>query len=176
MLRALNRIAAAMLVLVTMGCAQTDAGITTAVKTQLAADENVKASQVTVDTTNAVVTLSGSVDTASAKSRAVEIARGTDGVVNVVDRIQVAGTTAVREETYSADRAMFSDTAITAGVKGKLAGDPTVRGLRIDVDTQNQIVTLTGDVRSHGERDRALRLAREVEGVKDVVDRLTVKP
>ena len=166
----------AILVLVATGCAQTDAGITTAVKTQLAADDAVKASQINVDTRNAVVTLSGSVDTATAKSRAVEIARATNGVANVVDAIQVSGATAVARETYSADRAMFSNSAITAGVKGKLAGDPTVRALRIDVDTQNQIVTLAGDVRSPGERDRALQLARAVEGVKDVVDRLTVKP
>lgn len=164
------------LVLASAACAQTDAGITTSVKAQLAADDDVKVFQINVETNNKVVTLSGAVDTARAKSRAVEIARGTDGVANVVDKIQVTGATEVATETYSPDRAMFSDTALTAGVKGKLAGDPMVSALAIDVDTENQIVTLTGDVRTNAERQRAVRLAREVAGVKDVVDRLTVKP
>jgi hyperosmotically inducible periplasmic protein len=168
-------IGAATALLITVACAQTDAGITTAVKSQLAADEDVKAYQIDVDTRDKVVTLSGDVETATAKSRAVEIARTTDGVTNVVDNIQVTGATAEKPQGYSAERAMFSDTALTAGVKGKLAGDPTVSALRIDVDTEDQVVTLSGEVRTETEREQALKLAGEVEGVKSVTDRLTVR-
>src|ERR671911_1836897 len=81
-------IAAAGLVF-TVACAQTDAGITTNVKTKLAADDMVKAYQVDVDTANGVVTLSGAVENAAAKERAVTIARGTDGVRDVVDQIRI---------------------------------------------------------------------------------------
>jgi osmotically-inducible protein OsmY len=75
--------------ILTVACAQTDAGITTNVKTKLAADDTVKAYQVDVDTRNGVVTLSGAVQTAAAKEQAIMIARGTDGVRDVVDQIRV---------------------------------------------------------------------------------------
>jgi hypothetical protein len=64
----------------TVACAQTDAGITTAVKSKLAADDTVKAYQVNVTTDNKVVTLEGEVDSAAAETMAIQIARDTDGV------------------------------------------------------------------------------------------------
>ena len=73
-----------------IACAETDPGITTAVKTKLAADDVVKAYRIDVDTKNHVVTLSGAVDTPVARERAVQIARGTDGVTNVVDNLTVS--------------------------------------------------------------------------------------
>ena len=81
------------LCLVAVACAQTDAGITTKVKSKLAADDTVKAYQIDVDTRDKVVTLSGSVDSQSAKEQAVSLARGTEGVADVVDNITVAGAT-----------------------------------------------------------------------------------
>jgi len=75
--------------IMTVACAQTDAGITTNVKTKLAADDTVKAYQVDVDTRNGVVTLSGAVETAVAKDQAIRIARETDGVRDVIDQIRV---------------------------------------------------------------------------------------
>lgn len=42
-----------------IGCAQSDAGITTSVKSQLAADDVVKARRIDVDTRDRVVTLTG---------------------------------------------------------------------------------------------------------------------
>ena len=61
----------AAVVLLATACAQTDAGVTTKVKAKLAADDTVKAYQIDVDTQNKIVTLSGSVDSAAAKDRAV---------------------------------------------------------------------------------------------------------
>ena len=78
----------------TVACGQTDAGITTAVKSKLAADDTVKAYQVDVDTDNHVVTLTGDVNTSLAKDRAVEIARATDGVRDVIDQIRVTDAAA----------------------------------------------------------------------------------
>jgi hypothetical protein len=77
-----------------VGCGQTDAGITTAVKSKLAADDTVKAYQVNVDTSNHVVTLKGDVNTSIAKERAVAIARNTDGVRDVIDQLDVIDTAA----------------------------------------------------------------------------------
>lgn len=45
-----------------------------------------------------------------------------------------------------------------------------------DVDTHDGVVTLTGEVRSREERDQALKLARDTAGVKDVIDKMTIRP
>src|SRR5688572_26743606 len=76
-------------VLVMAACSQSDPGVTTAVKTKLAADDTVKAYKIDVDTKEGVVTLTGTVDTAEAKTRAVEVARSTKGVVSVTDQLSV---------------------------------------------------------------------------------------
>jgi hyperosmotically inducible protein len=159
-------------------CGKTDAGITTAVKTKLAADDTVKAYQIDVDTQNKVVTLTGSVDSTAAKMRAAELARTTDGVTNVVDNVTVSTATATDPNATTADaaRAAFSDAALTTTVKSKFAADTTVTALKIDVDTLDGVVTLTGQVKSQAEKDQALKLARETDGVKNVVDRLTMVP
>ena len=68
-----------------------------------------------------------------------------------------------------------TDAAITSAVKTKLLADTTVGGLKIDVDTKNGVVTLTGPVHSTAERTEAVRLARETSGVKRVVSKLTVE-
>ena len=78
----------------TVACGQTDAGITTSVKSKLAADDTVSAYQVDVDTQDGIVTLTGSVDTPAAREQAVTLARQTDGVTDVVDNIQVDNTAA----------------------------------------------------------------------------------
>ena len=78
--------------LVASACAETDAGVTTKVKAQLAADEMVKAYRVDVDTREHVVTLSGEVETEAVKDQAVRIARNTEGVRDVVDDLRVVGT------------------------------------------------------------------------------------
>jgi len=168
-------VTAALVAVLSAACGQTDAGITTAVKSKFAADNDVKAYQIDVDTNNKVVTLSGTVDTATAKARAVEIARGTEGVANVVDNVTVNAATATAPTTDAA-RAMSSDPALTAAIKGKFMADTTVAALKIDVDTSDGVVTLTGQVRSQTEKDQALKIARETDGVKSVIDRLTVTP
>jgi len=86
-------------------CAETDAGVTTKVKAQLAADEMVKAYKVDVDTREHVVTLSGEVDNAAAKEQAVRIARNTEGVRDVVDELRVVGTSGTVDPGGALDRA-----------------------------------------------------------------------
>lgn len=69
-----------------------------------------------------------------------------------------------------------ADAATTAAVKTKLLGDTKVAGLNINVDTKDNVVTLTGKVKSAAERTEAVRLARTTTGVKSVVNKLTVDP
>ena len=61
----------AVTMLFTLACAETDPGITAAVKSRLTADDTVKAYQIDVDTNDRVVTLTGAVDTSAAKTQAV---------------------------------------------------------------------------------------------------------
>jgi osmotically-inducible protein OsmY len=70
----------------------------------------------------------------------------------------------------------FDDTAITARVKTAMLNDPSVGGLRIDVDTFKGIVTLSGRVKSQTEREQAITLARRALGVAGVKDALQVIP
>jgi hypothetical protein len=68
-----------------------------------------------------------------------------------------------------------SDATITAALKMKFASDKAVDALKIDVDTKDGRVTLTGTVNTKAEADRAVALARTVEGAKSVMPRLTVR-
>ena len=81
---------ATVLAALTIACANTDPGITTAVKSKFAADDVVKAYKIDVDTKDHVVTLTGAVDSSQAKARAVQIARATEGVNNVIDNLTVS--------------------------------------------------------------------------------------
>ena len=67
-----------------------------------------------------------------------------------------------------------TDAGITTAVKAKLAADTSVQAYEIDVDTNDRVVTLTGEVETAAAKDQALMLARDTAGVRDVVDRLRV--
>jgi osmotically-inducible protein OsmY len=54
--------------------------------------------------------------------------------------------------------------------------DSQIDALKIDVATSSGVVTISGVVRSPGDVDRALNLARQVEGVRDVKSSLQVNP
>jgi hyperosmotically inducible protein len=73
-----------------VACAQSDAGITTSVKSQLAADQIVKARNINVDTRDRVVTLTGEVRNTAEEAQALQLARNTEGVTNVIDQIEIA--------------------------------------------------------------------------------------
>jgi osmotically-inducible protein OsmY len=70
----------------------------------------------------------------------------------------------------------IDDTTITTRVKTAMLNDPAVGGLRIDVDTYKGVVTLSGRVKSQGEKDQAMSLARRIDGVVEVKDALQVIP
>ncbi len=69
----------------------------------------------------------------------------------------------------------IEDATITAKVKTALIGEPGLKALKINVDTANGVVTLTGAVDTPQSLDRATQVAQAVEGVKSVDNRLNVK-
>lgn len=70
----------------------------------------------------------------------------------------------------------LDDSAITAKIKAKMTLDDSVRARTIDVSTSGSTVTVGGTVRSAAEHDRVIRLARETDGIAQVVDRLVMLP
>lgn len=70
--------------------------------------------------------------------------------------------------------AVMDDAGITAKVSAGLAKDEELSAVKIDVDTRNGIVTLNGPVKTAPARDRAEKIARDVQGVNAVVNQLTI--
>ena len=187
---------------ITAACSHSDAGITTAVKAKMAADSTVKASEINVDTHNRVVTLNGTVGSEAEKDRAVLIARDTSGVTSVVDDIVVGSKPAATAGSYeqktedaahdakvktenaaheakvktekAADKTgeVITDSAITTDLKTKYLAEPGVPGLDIHVETNNGIVTLSGNVKTKAEMEKAMSVARGTHGVKRVVNHM----
>ena len=67
------------------------------------------------------------------------------------------------------------EAALTSKIKAKMVLDDNIRARAIDVTTDGGTVTLSGTVRSVDEHDRAVRLARETDGVLRVADRLRIE-
>lgn len=68
----------------------------------------------------------------------------------------------------------IAEGSLTAKIKAKMALDDTIKARSIDVTTDGTTVTLSGTVSSAAEHTRALALARETEGVAQVIDKLRV--
>jgi osmotically-inducible protein OsmY len=66
-----------------------DATITTKIKAKMALDDLVKARRIEVSTDGSTVTLTGATGSVAEHDRALALARETDGVTRVIDRLQV---------------------------------------------------------------------------------------
>jgi osmotically-inducible protein OsmY len=70
-----------------------------------------------------------------------------------------------------------SDADITEKIKSEISTDRTITNAsNIDVSTRGHVVTLSGTAESPIAKERALTLTRATDGVKRVVDNLTVAP
>src|SRR6478672_2070913 len=115
-----------------VGCSQSDSGITSSVKSKLIADEVIKARNINVDTYDRVVTLTGTVQSPIEESRAIELARDTKGVADVIDKMSVASgeqgatpTTGLTAQAPGLNSAV-ADTTITTDVRARLLADSDV--------------------------------------------------
>jgi hyperosmotically inducible periplasmic protein len=143
------------------------AWITTKIRAQYYANPEIRPWNIDV-TTNAdgAVTLSGTIDDAADRQEAVRIARDTEGVTGVTDRL-----TADRRDATNMQQ---PDAWITAKIQAQYFLDAEVKARDINVDTNGGVVTLRGTVDNDAERRQALMIARSTEGVRDVTDQLTV--
>jgi hyperosmotically inducible periplasmic protein len=152
-----------------------DATITATVKSKLLWNTNTDGLDIHVDTNNGKVTLSGNANSGAEKNLAGRIARNTNGVIGVNNRIAVtgapnAGAKAKAEVKHAGKETSeaVSDSWITTKVKSTLLFSRNVDGLDIDVTTNNGVVSLTGVVDTSAQRELAKELALNVRGVKKV--------
>ena len=171
------------------GKAITDSWITMKVHSQFIPDDALEGSDIDVDTSDGVVTLNGTVAGEAGKARAVAIAKATDGVKNVNDKLRVAPpaestTAAAREAGRKAGEAAKEATgttgrAITDGwIKSKIYSqyitEDALDDSDIDLDVSKGAVSLNGVVKSEAGKARAAAIAKATDGVKDVKNNLKV--
>ena len=126
-----------------------------------------------------VATLTGEVASAAQKTEAERLAK-VSGVTRVDNQIKIDPD----EDKTVADRVSkglsrtgeaITDAWITTKVKWFFVGADELKGSDINVDTKDHVVTLKGTVKSEAGRAKALALAKDTDGVKRVVDQLTIK-
>jgi len=137
-----------------------DSDITFWVKAALRQDERVDATDITVSTHDGIVSLSGAVTTLAAKEYADREAKKVNGVLGVVDQLEVTPT-------------WRSDLDIRMSVQRRILNSAVIDSPSISVNSVDGKVTLTGEVASWSERDEAGLLAKGVRGVREVVNDLT---
>jgi hyperosmotically inducible periplasmic protein len=166
-------------------------------------DATLKDRDIDVKVDGTVATLTGTVATKGEKDHAAQVAH-VKGVTRIDNKIIVdakkAQADAVDKTKGAVDSAAektgsaigtagektkegvqkatseTTDAYILTRVKSKFVDEDLLNGSDINVDADNQVVTLKGTVTSEAGRARAVALAKEAEGVKRVVDRLTIAP
>jgi hypothetical protein len=78
-------------------------------------------------------------------------------------------------QTAAAFDGAIDEGKLTAKIKAKMVLDDVVKARSISVTTNKSAVTLTGKVGSAKEKQRAVQLARETDGVTEVVDQLVIE-
>jgi osmotically-inducible protein OsmY len=122
-----------------------------------------KDDDITIQSKDGVVSLTGTVSEESHKSLAQETVAGLPGVESVDNRLEVKGG-------HPAEK---SDAWLSAKVKTTLLFHQNVSAMT-EVDTKDGIVTLKGDATSLAQKDLTTEYAKDVEGVKDVRNEMRV--
>lgn len=185
MLKPLIRLAVALLV--TVGAVQlsaaqtqkpTDDTLKDRVEYRLETAATVRKYDIKVAVDAGKVTLSGDVATAAQKADAARLAKIT-GVTSVENLLKVdpdedKTLTERAKAGLNKAGAKIDDAWITTKVKWFMTGDDLLAGSNINVDTAKNVVTLKGTVKTQAGKARAVALAKDVDGVKSVVDQLTI--
>ena len=150
-----------------VGTAIDDSGITMRVKSAFVADPDVKSLDITVETRKGEVQLSGFVDSQAQIDRAVDIARRTQGVSAVQNKLALKTPGTVGDKV--------DDAVISAKVKAAFIRDDNIKALDIAVNTNNGEVQLSGYVANESQVSRATEVARSIDGVKSVDNKMSVK-
>ena len=146
-----------------------DGVITTKVKAELLQADAIKSGDISVETENGVVTLSGFVASQEQIKHAVDVTGKVEGVLSVNDKLNVKDKDDQSIQEYA------DDAMITSAVKAKFLTDDIVPSMSVSVETQEGVVQLTGDVESQAQATQAENVAKGVEGVQSVKNDLIIK-
>ncbi len=152
----------------TVGTDIDDSVITSAIKSALLADADIKSFDFKLETRKGDVLLSGFVDNQSQVDRAIAVTRTVPGVKNVQNNVVLKGAPTTVGKKVDAS-------IITSKVKAALLGDPSVKSTDIAVVTRDDEVLLTGFVDNQAQIDRAMEVARGIEGVRLVRNEMSIK-
>lgn len=147
-----------------------DSAVTAKAKAALVDDEAIKSTDISVETQQGVVTLSGFVSSQDQAEKAVALVKKVEGVKSVNDKLHV------RDEQKQSVQGYAGDTATTGKIKAKLLADDIVPSRNVKVETTDGVVQLSGTVENQAQSERAESVAKAVEGVKSVKNDLAVKP
>jgi hyperosmotically inducible periplasmic protein len=155
-----------------------DAWITGKLETAFVLNAHLNPFAIETDVDGGVVHLTGIVKTDIDRDLAGEVAKGVEGVASVKNDLVV--DRGVKPQPSREGRRSFGawvdDATTTAAVKSKLVANANTEGLKIDVDTKGDVVTLSGRVASDQERDLAAQIAKNTGDVKSVRNDLVVDP
>jgi hyperosmotically inducible protein len=99
------------------------------------------------------------------------------GVDKVIDDVKATGE-AAKAATEDAGKSMAAnaaDAALTLKVSAALMADTSLKIMKVDVDTKDGLVTLTGAAPDADVREQATALVKAIDGVKDVDNQLRVQ-
>jgi osmotically-inducible protein OsmY len=128
-----------------------------------------KANQPNTETAQDQTATTAKADASDARDQTTQMGSATGKVEGAVDEAKMKA-----KEAGNAISTKASDALITTEVNAKLAQDPKLSALKINVDTKDGKVELTGKAPDQGSRQRATELAMSVEGVVDVDNELVV--
>ena len=156
--------AVALLVLsVPVHASKIDSRIESSAKKSYVFKTYLKSDDIKVKSKDGVVTLTGTVSEESHKTLAQETVASLPGVKSVGNKLEVKGDTPTAN----------SDAWLSTKVKTMLLYHRNVSGLT-EVNTTGGIVTLRGEANSQAQKDLTTEYAKDVEGVKDVNNEMTV--
>lgn len=145
-----------------------DAVITGKIKTALLANENIKSLDITVTTSKGNVMLSGFVNNKDQIDISMMIAKGIQGVNSVDNQFTV-------KDGINTVGAKIDDDVVTTKVKSTLLGDAAIKSFDISVITRNGEVQLSGFVDNAAQVQQAIGDTQSVEGVKSVLNHMTIR-
>ncbi len=140
----------------------TDPDITFAVENELVFEESLSLNDITVSTTDGIVTLTGVVDNLLAKERAARVAETVKGVRAVVNQLTVEPVI------------IPTDADLVLAVENALILDSATESYEINVLAVDGVVTLTGTVQSWQEKELAEDVAKSVQGVTEVINDIEI--
>jgi len=142
---------------------------------------NLDSFDINTDVKNGNVVLTGKVENSVDKKLAEELVANIDGVTSVDNKLTVVADNDMHsdmsddmEEGVEEGTSELTDAKIATVIKTRLLMDTDISGFDIDVDVENGVVTLTGEVDSDAERDLAIEIAKNASDVKDVESDLRV--